>query len=82
MGILGDVLAQADPVQIMKLLASYGPVIEAVIQFIETEKEEKLRALSMDSITKGFHNASETGDTTQLENAIRSHCTPSGCTSP
>lgn len=79
MGLIGELLSQTDPGEIMKLIAGYGPVIEALIKFIETQKEEKIRAIAMDSITKGFHNASETGDTTQLEMALRSHCDPTGC---
>lgn len=82
MGILGEVLSKADPIQILKLVTEYGPLIDAIIGYIQTHKEDEKRAAVMDGITRGFHNASETGDTTQLMEAIRSHCGPSGCGTP
>lgn len=53
--------------------------IGALIEFIEMHQDDKLRAESMDLITRGLRYAKQTGDTSQLEMAIRDHCTSSGC---
>lgn len=79
MGILSVALDSFSPDDIAKLIVQYGPAIEALVRFIELEKDEKKRALSMDAITRGLQSAKQTGDTTQLMDAVRSHCTSVGC---
>jgi len=82
MTLLGVALTAISPEDATKIIAEYGPVIEALIRFMETRLDDKLRASSMNEITRGFQNASQTGDTSQLEAAIRAHCTRDGCTLP
>jgi hypothetical protein len=82
MGILGAALTSVSPEDMAKIITEYGPAIEALIRFIETQRDDKIRALSMDSITRGLHYASQTGDTTQLESAIKDHCGANGCKLP
>lgn len=65
---------------LVKIIAEYGPAIEALIQFIELHKDNEKRALSMNSLTRGLHYAKETGDTTQLSQALRSHLAATGTT--
>lgn len=79
MSIIGTALSLASPEDIVKIVATYGPAIEALIEFIEMHHDEKVRAQSMDSITRGFQIAKQTGDPSEVQAAIRSHCTPDGC---
>lgn len=67
---------------LLKLLTEYRPLITSLIQFMETHRDDKLRAESMDAITRGLQYASQTGDPSQLESAIRNHCGSSGCRIP
>lgn len=82
MGVIGTALNLLSPVDALEVVVKYAPAIEALIGFIEREKDDKIRAVSMDAITRGLHYASETGDTSQLEAAIKSHCGPDGCRTP
>lgn len=82
MTLLGTVLTAVSPEDAVKVIAEYGPVIEALIRFLETRRDDKQRALSMNEITRSLHNASQTGDPSQLEAAIRAHCGADGCRIP
>lgn len=82
MGILGTVLAAIPATDALKFLLEFEPLIEEAIQFGERQHDDKLRAASMDSITRGLQYAKETGDTSQLEQAIKDHCGPDGCRIP
>ena len=80
MSILGDAFTSS--ADMLNLLAKYGPAIEALIQFIELQADEKKRAVAFDGITRGLQYASQTGNTTLLESAIRAHITASGLPIP
>lgn len=82
MSIVGTALSALSPADMVKILAEYGPAIEALVRFIEKHGDDKTRALAMDSITRGLHYATQTGNTADLEAAIRSHCSPNGCQLP
>lgn len=64
---------------VAKLLTQYGPAIEALLEFLERREDDKLRAQSMDAITRALHEATETGNTESLESAIRAHCNENDC---
>lgn len=64
---------------IFKALIDNWKAINSLIQFIEAHQDAKVRANAMDAISRGFQDAKETGDTSQLEKAIREHCTSIGC---
>lgn len=66
----------------IKILVEYRTVVEALIEFIETHHDDKIRAESMDSITRGLKYATETGETTELEKALREHCASDNCLIP
>jgi hypothetical protein len=84
--LLDAALKAIPPGDAIRIVAQYGPalgeMIAAVIQFMEKQEDDKLRATSMDSFTRGLQIAKETGDTSQLEAAIRGHCSASGCRLP
>jgi hypothetical protein len=82
MSLIGLGLGALSPVELIEAIGKYGPAIEALIRFIEVHKDDKLRALSVDSITRGLQFAKETGDTTALNEALRDHCDSSGCHFP
>lgn len=82
MSLLTGALASLPVGDLVKMVADYGPAIEALIQFIEKVEDDKIRAQSMDSITRGLQYASQTGDTSLLESAIRAHCGAAGCELP
>lgn len=82
MSILGSALSLLSPEDLLTVIAKYGPAIEALIGFIERERDDKLRAVSMDAITRGLQYASQTGDPSQLEVAIKAHCGVDGCRLP
>jgi hypothetical protein len=69
MGILTDAFSSAG--DLLDVLAKYGPLIEALITFIEKQQDDTVRAVAMSDITRGLQYASQTGDTSQLETAIR-----------
>jgi hypothetical protein len=70
--------AEVAPADIATLILKYGPAISALIHFIELEEDEKKRACAMDEITRGLQAASETGDTTLLEAALKAHISNRG----
>lgn len=80
MTLVGAALTAISPEDAVKIMAEYGPAVMALIQLLKTQHDDELRAQSMDSITKGLHYAEETGDTSQLETALRTHCNQTdGC---
>jgi len=82
MGLLSAALSSLSPVDMAKIIVEYGPCLEALIQFIELQEDEKKRALAMTDITRGLQYAKQTGDTSQLEASIRAHCGANGCRLP
>ncbi len=71
-----------DEAEMAKKLMELLPFFEAAYRFIHTIQDDKLRALSMNEITRGLHYASQSGDTSLLEKALREHCTAAGCNLP
>jgi hypothetical protein len=78
MSLIGEAITSMSPDEILKLIQDYSPVIIAIVSFIEQHKDDKKRALALDGITRGLQYAKETGDTAELEAAIRAHnpCAP------
>lgn len=65
-----------------KVFKDYGPLVQALIRFVEGADDAKIRATAMDELTRELHYAAETGNSERLELAIRRHCTSSGCRIP
>lgn len=63
-------------------LIRFAPLIIAVITGTMGHASQEKIALSMDSISRGLEYAKETGDTSQLEKAIRDHIHPDGIRVP
>lgn len=74
MTFLGTALTTLSPEDLTKLVLTYGPAVEALIQFIEAHRDNEKRAQVADEITRGLQRAKETGDSSGLESAIRAHC--------
>lgn len=60
----------------------YGPLIAAVISFIEERKTDEERRRAATDFERGFRVLVETKNTQALEDAIRDHCGPDGCMLP
>lgn len=78
-----ELLLSAMPVgDMVKDLVAYLPLIEQVFESVKQIRDDEARALSMNNITRGIQYAIQAGDTSQLEAAIRDHCSSTGCVVP
>lgn len=60
----------------------YGPLIAAVIEFIETQKGDREKREAATEVERGFRVLTETKNPKPLEDAIRARCRTDGCMLP
>lgn len=60
----------------------YGPLIAAVIEFVEQRKTEEEQHQAATDFERGFRVLTQTKNPKALEDAIRSRCGPDGCMLP
>lgn len=67
MGLVADALSEIPGTDLLK----FAPLLIAVAKAAMDHADEKALAVSLDPISRGAQYAKETGDTSQLELAVR-----------